>query len=119
MRIVIGLALLLSLFVAAALWQEGYIGRLRSERNAGPSADEPAEKGWGTVVLGRPSGAEPVARIGALYDEPVRSIQRAKIQRRREAGFGSEDDIGCAGAACANRANDEIVNAVIVEVARG
>ncbi|MFT4709967.1 MAG: nucleoid-associated protein YgaU [Planctomycetota bacterium] len=79
LRILIGLAGLFSVFALAWLWQERNIEQSRRIRNSAPdllakangeiTPSEPKasplahlEPGWGRIVLGRPSGAEPTAR---------------------------------------------------------
>ncbi len=70
MRLLAGFVLLLALFGAAALWQSRTLAGMREQRaleqlrddgvsDRVAAADLPA--GWGLVVVGRPSGAEPVA----------------------------------------------------------
>ncbi len=70
MRLLAGFALLLALFGAAALWQSETLARMREERTLAQLEDRGVSErvaaaglppGWGLVVLGRPSGAEPVA----------------------------------------------------------
>ena len=79
LRILIGLAGLFSVFALAWLWQERNIEQSRRIRDGAPDVlaaapveavqnqPEPSplahlEPGWGRIVLGRPSGAEPTPR---------------------------------------------------------
>ena len=63
MRTLLGLLILGGLFLMAATWQRNQTKELRAERSQrygipeDPSAREP---GWDTLVLGRPSGAQPI-----------------------------------------------------------
>ena len=69
MRLVVGGLLLGAVFLAAVLWQRGWTADARAAREAARSADRalpPADgdapaDGWGRIVVGRPSGAEPYA----------------------------------------------------------
>ncbi|MEM6674952.1 MAG: hypothetical protein AAF726_19035 [Planctomycetota bacterium] len=63
MRALLGLLILGSLFVMAASWQNRTTSELRErrERRYGiPSDSVAVPEGWGRLVLGRPSGAEPI-----------------------------------------------------------
>ncbi len=63
MRAVLGLLLLLALFGAASYWQGTWTAALREERDSlqrAPGNLEEREDDWGTIVIGRPSGADPV-----------------------------------------------------------
>ena len=84
LRILIGLAGLFSVFALAWLWQERTIEQSRRIRDDAPNVLAKAESagvkqnpphpsplahlppGWGRIVLGRPSGAEPTARLEAI-----------------------------------------------------
>ena len=85
LRILIGLAGLFSVFALAWLWQERNIEQSRRIRDDAPdllakavdtdTSGQPAvsplahlDPGWGRIVLGRPSGAEPTPR-----PEPIES----------------------------------------------
>ncbi|MEZ5973860.1 MAG: hypothetical protein R3F17_10225 [Planctomycetota bacterium] len=64
MRIFLGLFVLLSLFLMAAFWHKGTTRRLQQqmEFEQGISVQATAgEDRWARLVLGRPSGAEPLA----------------------------------------------------------
>jgi hypothetical protein len=73
MRALLGLLLLGGLFLAAATWQDRATKRLREQRAREYGVPEDAESrkharaGWSELVLGRPSGADPLARadVGA------------------------------------------------------
>lgn len=72
MRVLLGLALLLSLFAMAASWQGRWTDGLRRARDTEHGAPRQAaasEAGWTTLVVGLPSGAEPVAPVE--IDEPT------------------------------------------------
>ena len=63
MRTLLGLLILGGLFLMAAAWQRNQTEELRAERSQrygipeDPAGEEP---GWDTLVLGRPSGAQPI-----------------------------------------------------------
>ncbi len=61
MRVFLGIAVLGSLFLLAAFWQQGITQRLQQKRTyqqgQGRSAGR-AENRWATLVLGKPSGAD-------------------------------------------------------------
>jgi hypothetical protein len=62
-RAVLGLLLLLALFGAASYWQGSWTASLREERDVlqrPPGTLEEREEGWGRIVIGRPSGADPI-----------------------------------------------------------
>ena len=64
MRALIGLLILGSLFVMAASWQNRTTSQLRdrrAQRYGIPSDSIASPAGWSRLVLGRPSGAEPLA----------------------------------------------------------
>ena len=64
MRALIGLLVLGSLFVMAASWQNRTTSQLRdrrAQRYGIPSDSIASPEGWSRLVLGRPSGAEPLA----------------------------------------------------------
>lgn len=63
MRALIGLVVLGTLFVMAASWQSRMTSELRKDRSRRYNvADDSAsgEEGWSRLVLGRPSGADPL-----------------------------------------------------------
>ncbi|MEM9380311.1 MAG: LysM domain-containing protein [Planctomycetota bacterium] len=63
MRAILGLLILGSLFAAAASWQNRTTSQLRDRRAMRygiPSDSIAGPEGWGRLVLGRPSGAEPL-----------------------------------------------------------
>ena len=73
MRVFLGLIVLLSLFLMAAFWQKGYTRRLQEQRDfeQGISvATTSGEDRWVKLVLGRPSGAEPMAAPIHLQGQP-------------------------------------------------
>jgi nucleoid-associated protein YgaU len=65
-KLLIGVLLLLVAFVAAAIWQTSWRAEARAERGlvrSGQQRTPPPkaqDEGWGRVIIGRPSGAEPV-----------------------------------------------------------
>ena len=64
MRALIGLLVLGSLFVMAASWQNRTTSQLRdrrAQRYGIPSDSIASPAGWSRLVLGRPSGADPLA----------------------------------------------------------
>jgi len=66
MRVLLGLAVLLSLFAMAASWQGRWTDGLRRARDTehgAPSQAAASGAGWTTLVVGLPSGAEPVEPI--------------------------------------------------------
>ncbi|MEM1451726.1 MAG: LysM peptidoglycan-binding domain-containing protein [Planctomycetota bacterium] len=70
MRAILGLLILGSLFVMAASWQNRTTTQLRDRRAMRygiPSDSVAGPEGWGRLVLGRPSGAEPLP----LPESPV------------------------------------------------
>jgi hypothetical protein len=75
-KLLIGVLSLLAAFAAAALWQSRWHAEAEARREAlragAPSSIEIAPEdeapGWGRVIIGRPSGADPVER-GALAAE--------------------------------------------------
>jgi hypothetical protein len=71
MRALLGLLVLGGLFLAAATWQGRTTERLRDQRSREygvPDADNRREvrAGWSELVLGRPSGAQPLARPASM-----------------------------------------------------
>ena len=72
MRILLGIGLLLAIFAASSVWHQGRMRELRGlggfqeARAADPRMLPP---GWGEVIVGTPSGAEPV------FVEPVRPTE--------------------------------------------
>ncbi len=74
MRTLLGLLILGGLFLMAATWQRNQTEELRAQRSQrygipqDPAGQEP---GWDTLVLGRPSGAEPIpspAPLGRAWE---------------------------------------------------
>ncbi|HPF14717.1 MAG: LysM peptidoglycan-binding domain-containing protein [Planctomycetes bacterium] len=64
MRVFLGLSVLLSLFLMAAFWQKGITRRLEQKREYEQGISFQGSAGqdrWVKLVLGRPSGAEPMA----------------------------------------------------------
>ena len=77
MRILIGLMLLGSLFLLAALWQRGFTERLQDERrlrHGVPMARDLKGEGWARLVLGRPSGEDPLPAPQAMESAPPPSL---------------------------------------------
>jgi phage tail protein X len=73
MRVLLGLAVLLSLFVMAASWQGRWtdgIRRARDTEHGAPDQTAVSDAGWTTLVIGLPSGAEPVAPVHVETDVP-------------------------------------------------
>lgn len=72
MRTLLGLLILGGLFLMAATWQRNQTKELRAERSRlygipeDPSSERPD---WDTLVLGRPSGAQPIPSAEQL--DPV------------------------------------------------
>ena len=64
MRILVGLTLLFLTFGLAAWWQRRTLNDMRLQREAasGSSLEEPRLPGWGELLVGAPSGADPVER---------------------------------------------------------
>ena len=63
MRALAGVLLLAALFAMAAGWQRRTAERLRRQRTSehgGPALLAEHEAGWSRLVLGRPSGADPI-----------------------------------------------------------
>lgn len=88
MRTAILLLLLACAFGGAALWQERHVARLERERAealhaAGGAAPLPLEQrlapGEGVVIVGRPSGAEPVE---VLPPQPVGAVAQGEDWER-------------------------------------
>ena len=80
MRLLLGALLLAVLFAAAWSWQRSFTAGARAERArlrgtppgaAAAERDEVAEEGWGTVVVGRPSGAEPYEPLPDVAPGPA------------------------------------------------
>ncbi len=80
MRVFLGLLVLTSLFLMAAFWQQGITRRLEAKRDL--------EQGWSVVtadgqdrwvklVVGRPSGAEPMATPIHLQSTPTWSTEES------------------------------------------
>jgi len=66
---------LAGLFLLAAIWQRSHTEALREERAQRygvPDSAHPRESGWSTLVLGRPSGADPLPPLegGVAGEEP-------------------------------------------------
>lgn len=63
MRALIGLVVLGTLFIMAASWQSRMTSELRQDRSQRYNvADDsaPGQEGWSRLILGRPSGADPL-----------------------------------------------------------
>lgn len=72
MKLVLGSLLLLALFALASVWQRNWMREVRAEREQlrGDTAADAidarpdwARPDWGRVIIGRPSGAEPVESV--------------------------------------------------------
>jgi hypothetical protein len=92
-KLLIGVLSLLAAFAAAALWQSRWHAEAEAQREAlragAPSSIEIAPEGeapgWGRVIVGRPSGVDPVER-GALNGRDRRERrQRLHLQRPPDA----------------------------------
>lgn len=74
MRTIVGLLLLLGLCAAAWQWQTRWSDGVRAERETlrnTPSGLREREESWGELVIGRPSGAEPLELEGVdVPDDP-------------------------------------------------
>lgn len=69
MRALIGLVVLGTLFVMAASWQSRMTSELRRDRSQRYNvADDsvPGQEGWSRLVLGRPSGADPLLVVESV-----------------------------------------------------
>ena len=80
MRALLGLLILAGIFALAARWQERRSGELRDERSYRygiPAPDESLGEGWSTLVLGRPSGADPLPAPSPSQPGRRRSSTRA------------------------------------------
>ncbi len=84
MRALLGLLILAGIFALAARWQERRSGQLRDERSFRygiPAADESLDEGWSTLVLGRPSGADPLpAPLALTARESTREYQGPPLE---------------------------------------
>jgi nucleoid-associated protein YgaU len=78
-KLLIGVLLLLVTFVAAAMWQRSWraeaemqrtLARSDEQRSRSVQSDEERE-GWGRVIVGRPSGADPAPPIA---DRPATQL---------------------------------------------
>jgi len=70
MRALLGLILLVGIFALAAFWQDRWtrgLARARDHQIAHAAPSSGLETGWSRLVLGRPSGADPVV----LPDPPT------------------------------------------------
>ena len=93
MRTLLGLLILGGLFLMAATWQRHQTQELRSQRSQryGIPEDPASQKpGWDTLVLGRPSGAQPIPspeQLGPAWeswtdpDDGTRSGERASVSQ--------------------------------------
>ena len=73
------------------------------------------------VARARDRTAAAVVRVDPVEAEAVDAVERREIEARREAGVGAEDDVALAGtpvAGSAGRPDDQVVDAVAVDVAR-
>lgn len=71
MRLLLGGLLLLALFAGAALWQSRWTAAARSSRDLARQADGDTG-GWSKVIVGRPSGDEPVGGAAEVLEgEPA------------------------------------------------
>ncbi|MEC8495556.1 MAG: hypothetical protein VXZ39_11560 [Planctomycetota bacterium] len=78
MRALIGLMVLGTLFVMAASWQSRMTSELRKDRSQRYNvADDsaPGQEGWSRLILGRPSGADPL-----LISEPRGPVASFSLQ---------------------------------------
>ncbi len=80
MRTVLFLCLLVAVFGLAALWQRQHLGELRRAHAAAEAeaagelartASGPLAPGQGVLLVGRPSGAEPVPRPARAEPDPA------------------------------------------------
>jgi nucleoid-associated protein YgaU len=68
-KLLVGVLLLIAAFAAAAIWQWNWRAEAEARRELARTSDDrssprsnvAAEEGWGRVIIGRPSGADPVA----------------------------------------------------------
>lgn len=85
----LALAVLLGLPLLAALWQKGYLEDQRERRRAlaaeasGRPVDTP--DGWSLVLIGKPSGAEPVERPPKPRPRRERSTEEGRVPAETEA----------------------------------
>lgn len=84
MRIILGLLLLGGLFLMAALWQGRITERLHGERRLRhgiPAAGDRRGDDWARLVLGRPSGVDPLpAPTDLSSPAPVDEEQEFRIE---------------------------------------
>lgn len=83
MRAILGVLILGGLFLAAASWQESQTASLRAKRRSehGIDPDSSTVRGdgrWSTLVLGAPSGAEPLLQPGWTADHSQGSTSSAE-----------------------------------------
>ena len=101
MRVFVGLSLLAMLFWMASTWQSRQTERIRRERDqkhgtlqaqtSTPGDGQPqpqSSASWSTLILGRPSGVEPIARRAAP-PEPGRRGASARTDPR-QPGTGAQ-----------------------------
>jgi hypothetical protein len=85
-KLLVGVLGLIAAFAAAALWQSRWHAEAEAEREALRSGSassielvpEGAEPGWGRVIVGRPSGADPVqpsARAPSSVELDPRTVE--------------------------------------------
>lgn len=71
MKLLVGVLLLLFAFAGAVLWQRSWLAEAQAEREHArhdgaldsPESKRANDSGWGRVIVGRPSGADPVAPV--------------------------------------------------------
>ena len=83
MRALIGLVVLGTLFVMAASWQSRMTSELRRDRSQRYNvADDsaPGQEGWSRLVLGRPSGADPLLVVESVA--PTTTFSPQVVPRR-------------------------------------
>jgi len=74
MRAILGLLILGALFLMAATWQSRWTEKLQAQREREfgvPAAVEEVPDGWSTLVIGRPSGADPFSVPQSEAYEPI------------------------------------------------
>jgi hypothetical protein len=93
MRTLLGLLILGGLFLMAAAWQRNQTKELRAQRSQryGIPEDPSGEKpGWDSLVLGRPSGAQPIPtaeQLGPAWeswtgpDDDIQGDARPPVQQ--------------------------------------
>ncbi|MFT4648865.1 MAG: hypothetical protein ACI87O_001924 [Planctomycetota bacterium] len=96
MRVFLGIAVLGSLFLMAAFWQKGITRRLQQKRTyeqGQGTMEGRAESRWANLVLGRPSGADPLPAPVQLNPGPAPLILDQEQQPWPEPEPDIEPDI--------------------------